>query len=96
MTVGSVMNATMRAGGSRVHPGEHAGGRVAIEQFAPHEQLEHRAAERLGEGRDVVQRQAGERAVLDPDPRARVKAEHAAWQRYALREGLIAEDMIRN
>ncbi len=36
------------------------------------------------------------RLVLDPDLRAKVKAEHAAWQSYALEEGLITADMIRN
>lgn len=52
---------------ARVRPGEHPGRCVAIEQFAAHEQPEHRAAERFGEGRDVVQRQADERPI-GPEP----------------------------
>jgi metal-dependent amidase/aminoacylase/carboxypeptidase family protein len=36
------------------------------------------------------------RLVLDPDLRAKVKEEQAQWQRYAVEEGLITEEMIRN
>jgi amidohydrolase len=35
------------------------------------------------------------RLVLDPDLRAKVNEEHKQWQRYAVEEGLITEDMIR-
>ncbi len=47
----------------RVRPGEHAARRLGVEEAAPHEPREHRAAERFGERGDVVERQLHERAV---------------------------------
>ena len=48
---------------SRVRPGEHALGRLDVHQFAFHEHLEHCAAERFGQCRDVMERQVNEGAV---------------------------------
>ena len=47
----------------RVRPGEHAGGLLLIKHLEAHEELEHRAAKRLGQPRGIVHRPRHEGAI---------------------------------
>jgi hypothetical protein len=58
---------------SRVRPGEHALSRLDIQELTLDEHLEYRAAERFGQGRDIVQRQPDEGTI---GPEAAVGDQH--------------------
>ena len=44
----------------------------------------------------IIETAVGLRLLLDPEMRAKVKEEHAQWQKYGIEKGLITKDMIRN